>query len=398
MKRSNVARQRRLGGLLLGGMGLALTLGACIIEERKYSRQLDNCYEYCDRIESTCTNNNRVYDSVEACLATCQLMESGIDEGDVTNNTLSCRLSKLRAGQIEGQQCAQVGPGSNGQCGSSCRALCELRRQVCSGVTSTTTQSDVNDIDLCEAQCQALSDINSPGVDLSGDTVHCRLAYVAKAAVSAEEAAINCSHSQIRPFPGEDPATAACSDVGPVPLEKSVECQKYCDLVTAACTDSFAVYTSAAQCLDTCMLTMEPGEPGDQTLDTIRCRRYHAYFALIEPAEHCLHASPTGDGHCGTENCTGHCRILQRACPGEFAAKYPVATACDAECAGLSGARRDQFALPPVGSVRYTVEPAPTGNTLMCRAFHAVEALTAPAEESRVMHCTAALGGGACGG
>lgn len=399
----------RVGWRLVGGLGwLALALGACIIEERKYSVQLDNCWEYCDRIEQSCGGSAKVYDTTEACLATCMLMESGTDVGDTTMNTLSCRLERLRGG-IEGQQCAQVGPGGNGACGSNCRALCALRSQVCSGVSpGTTEQSDVNDVAKCENECQGLSELDAPGVDLSGDTVHCRLAYVARAAVSPEAAAVNCSYSQIRPVRGEDPATAPCSD--PSGLDKNTECEKYCDLVTAACTGEYAVYTSNNQCLETCRQTMEPGEPGDETEDTIRCRRYHAYFALIQPDQHCLHASPTGDGHCGTENCTGYCRILQQACGEDFERQFGATSgttdgglaACAAACLPdpitgtpkISSWKRDEFALPPTGS-RYQVDPPPTGPTLMCRAYHAVQALTASVQD-RPMNCAAAFGGGVC--
>lgn len=393
MGRSIVTRQRRWGWRLFGGMGfLALALGACIIEERKYSQQLDNCWEYCERIDQSCRNAAKVYETNESCLATCLLMESGGDVGDTTGNTLSCRLERLRAG-IEPQQCAAVGPGGNGTCGSNCRALCSLRSKVCPSEVSIAEPGELSEEERCESQCLGLSEVDGPGVDLSGDSVHCRLAYVARAAVSPEQAALHCPHSQIRPVPGEDPTTAACSDAPGLP--KELECQKYCDLVTNACTGQYAVYGSESQCLDTCLRTMEPGEPGDQTLDTIRCRRYHAYFALLEPETHCLHASPTGDGHCGTENCTGYCRILQTACPGEFAAEYADAAACASECSQLGGAKRDEFALPPMGALRYQVNPAPAGNTLMCRAFNAVEALTG-AESARPALCAAALGGAPC--
>jgi hypothetical protein len=390
------ASQRRLGWRVAGGLGwLALLLGACIIEEREFSQQLFDCWEYCDQLDTYCTGNSRVYSQREACEATCELMDPGGDIGDSTVNSLSCRLDRLGAG-IESQECPLVGPGGGGACGTNCQALCALRSQVCRNVPS---EQDPADVAKCESDCLGLydrGDMDALEADLSGDTVQCRLAYASLAAISPELALEHCPHSQIRPAPGENPATTPCSD--PPSTDVDTECEKYCQLVTTACTGSFAVYQSEDQCLDACTKTMVPGEPGDERLDTIRCRRYHAYFSLLQPEAHCLHASPTGDGHCGTENCTGYCRLLQAGCGDRFATEFGVAagtadgglSTCVSSCMTLDGSGRDEFALPP-GVPRYALNPPPTGNTLLCRAYHAVEALTDPAS-----HCEAAFGRGAC--
>jgi hypothetical protein len=407
--------RRHFGWRLVGGLGwLTLALGACIIEAREYSAQLEDCWDYCNRVEARCTGPNAVYESREVCEATCMKMEYGGEIGDTTTNTLACRLNLLQQG-IEGTQCKQVGPGSAGECGNNCQALCALRKKVCAGVSSTTEQSDINDTDKCEEECSALWDrdaLDAAGTDLGGDTVQCRLVYASRAALSPEEAAKHCEHSQIRPTPGENVETAPCSDP-PLTDDQELECQKYCQLVTTACTGEFALYSGNGngkeQCLKTCRDTMVPGQPKDQTLDTIRCRRYHAYFALIAPAAHCLHASPTGDGHCGADNCTPYCRIAQEACPAAFAAQFGAGgatveggiAACAAACVPLTpegpaqilGGKRDEFALSPAG--RYQVAPEPTGDTVMCRSFHAVQALNSSGDAQQ-MHCAAALGGAPC--
>src|SRR5262245_24045610 len=109
-------RRRRLGWRLLGGLcWLTVALGACIIDEHKYSQQADDCWRYCDSLESYCTGFSRVYENRETCLATCSLMD--YDAGDVpltTANTLSCRLDKVGDRRIESNECPLVGPG--GRC------------------------------------------------------------------------------------------------------------------------------------------------------------------------------------------------------------------------------------------------------------------------------------------
>jgi hypothetical protein len=92
-------------------------------------------------------------------------------------------------------------------------------------------------------------------------------------------------------------ANSPCDDLPGAP----VPCDVYCNLVMTACTDEFAMYESERQCLDVCEI-LPPGTAEDETDDTVACRRYHSYNALAAPAAHCLHAGPTGDGHCGTEN------------------------------------------------------------------------------------------------
>ncbi|MEY2930926.1 MAG: hypothetical protein RL033_1675 [Pseudomonadota bacterium] len=413
LRRASRFGRWRFGFRVVASLGwLTLALGACIIEERGFSQQLSDCWEYCNRVGDRCTGDNTVYENREVCNATCMQMQNGGEIGDTIGNTLACRLALLRAG-IEPTQCEQVGPGSAGECGNNCTALCALRKAVCANVTSQTEQSDVNDTVKCETECAALFEresFDASDTDLRGDTVQCRLVYVSRAALSTEEAALHCEHSQIRPTPGENTETAPCSD--PPLTDAALECKKYCELVTTACTGEFAMYDSAEECLNTCAETMVPGLPKDQTLDTIRCRRYHAYFALIAPEQHCLHAGPTGDGHCGAENCTPYCRIAQEACGEEFGRAFdPTVSASDgglAACAAtclpetpdgpakILGGKRDEFALAT--PERYHVDPAPTGNTLMCRTFHAIEALdrSMEAQAARPAHCAAAMGGAPC--
>ena len=137
---------------------------------------------------------------------------------------------------------------------------------------------------------------------------------------------------------------------------------------------------------------LDQGLKGDQGSDSVRCRRYHAYNALGKPIEHCTHAGPTGDGHCGNGNCTDYCKIAKEGCPLAFAEQFPTAGVdeCQQRCASLDGALIDTFR---DGEQRYTVHPPPVGNTLLCRTYHAVAAL---ASKDSMTECAAAFGGAPC--
>jgi hypothetical protein len=291
-----------------------------------------------------------------------------------------------------------VGPGGGGVCGTNCESYCELRAKVCSNVPFYGVgPDDPRDVSSCLSRCAALPDLGDFDAerDRTGDSLQCRLLYLSEAAISQESAAKYCEYSQIRPSPGEDPLTAPCSDADDVAPEAL--CDSYCGLVTSACVDDLAMYESTEQCLAVCGL-LEPGVAGDQTQNTVRCRRYHAYFSLLEPEAHCMHAGPTGDGHCGPDNCNSYCRIAQAACPAAFADAFGAAAgaelaACESSCLELPGARRDEFALPPGTTARYRLEPPPTGNTVLCRSYHAVAALTNQGDPAL---CAAALGESPC--
>jgi hypothetical protein len=396
-------RPRRLGWKLAGALGwLVVALAACIIEERSYDQQFADCWGYCDTLETSCTGLNRVYENRDTCIATCMVMDYDLaDVASTTANTLTCRLDRISS-QIESNECPLVGPGGNGACGRNCEALCALRAKLCADIAPGADDAPATDTAQCEADCAVLydrNDMDASSEDLIGDTVQCRLLHVSRAALNPAEAARHCEASKIRPTPGESPETAPCSD--PSNMDKGLECEKYCSIVMTACTDQFAVYRDKAQCLSACDRTMVSGERGDQDVDTIRCRRYHAYFSMPLPDRHCLHASATGDGHCGEarDNCTGYCRVLETACGERFATAFPGggatvgggAAACVQQCSALGGAGYDGFALPTPPLQRYAINPPPTGNNLMCRAYHAVEALSDP-----TTHCAAAFGEGEC--
>lgn len=375
--------------LVLGGLGLMLALGACLIDERKYDSQLALCTDYCTQVEAKCTEPYTVYDRPGACMAVCMQMDPGDSFGGLDGNTVSCRLNRLgQQGFEAATHCAQVGPGGNGYCGSNCDALCTLRGQACGTVAGQAEMLDVVNYDICTHNCEPLPDLKSFNTsrDRTGDSVQCRLVHAAESMVSHALAVEHCYHTQTIPFPGEG---VPCSDEET--LSKEEDCQKYCKLALGACTNELAVYEDEAQCMSVCRL-LDQGRKGDQSDDSVRCRRYHSYSALGTPTEHCTHAGPTGDGHCGRGNCPGYCRIAKEACPSAFAGQFAAGDMdeCQQRCASLDGARIDTFR---DRAQRYTVHPPPVGNTLLCRTYHAIAAL---ASKDSMTECAAAFGGAPC--
>jgi hypothetical protein len=389
---------------VLGALGLMLALGACLIEERKFDQQLASCTEYCTAVEARCTEPFKVYDRPDACMAVCMQMELGDTLGGVDQNTVACRLARLGQEDFEkATHCAQVGPGGNGVCGSNCEALCTLRQQVCGQIesqASPVSQNDVTNYDVCMHNCQPLPDSGTfdAARDRSGDSVQCRLVHLSESAISHSLAVQHCEHTRTIPLAGE---TVPCSDEAPdasgvaseKALTKEEDCQKYCGLAMGACDNEYAVYESVPQCMSVCRL-LDQGLRGDQKEDSIRCRRYHSYAALADNVEHCTHAGPTGDGHCGGGNCPDYCRIAKQACPTAFAGQFAAGDVgeCEQRCASLNGASANSFR-DREGGDRYTVNPPPVGNTLLCRTYHAIAALASPSSETE---CAAAFGGAPC--
>jgi hypothetical protein len=377
--------------LLLLLVLFGLFFGACIIEEREFDKQARDCNDYCTLVEDKCTNNYKVYNRRDDCMAVCALMDTGDVLGRSERNTLACRLERLHTEDEPDIVCPEVGPGGNGTCGDDCDALCTLRQQVCTDIEGQETQRDLRNKDTCLQQCRLLQDepsLDASTRDLVGDTLQCRLVHISEAAISKTLATTHCVHTQPVPEPGEG-IKAPCSD--PEVLDQGLACEKYCRLVMGACTNELQVYDSAEQCEEVCAL-LEPGLKGDIELNTVRCRRYHSYAAVTNPEEHCTHAGPTGDGHCGTENCSAYCRIAKQGCPTQFAVVYGGTAAagdlgsCPTDCPTLNGADRDGFHQP---DARYTVSNVPVGNNLMCRTYHAVKALAVPNDP---VECPNALG------
>jgi hypothetical protein len=161
--------------------------------------------------------------------------------------------------------------------------------------------------------------------------------------------------------------------------------------VGIACRDTNAQYETTTvndeQCLAACT-SLPPGANEDTSVNTVGCRLYHAYNALLDPETHCPHAGPTGDGHCGTVNgsdnsiCESYCQIVAAACHDDSLAAFQTAT-CASVCNSLPDAKRNSSYAVAAGQAG--------GNTLSCRMLHAVRAAAGDTSS-----CSAALGNAPC--
>jgi hypothetical protein len=129
-------------------------------------------------------------------------------------------------------------------------------------------------------------------------------------------------------------------------------CEDYCKLTQTACVAGNRVYDDNEQCLSVCQkgfakpAGVEKEKP-DSALDTLQCRRWHAYFALTtDPVVHCGHAGPGGDGHCGKQ-CEVFCGLLKAGCKKRFDTEYGAnadTAECVKDCGDLAGFK-DSYSL-----------------------------------------------------
>src|SRR5262249_37946282 len=93
-------------------------------------------------------------------------------------------------------------------------------------------------------------------------------------------------------------------------------CARYCDLVTANCTQDQAQYASHEDCLAFCkhLPLQQPARDSADHADSVECRQYWADTpARTDPKEFCLAAGPFGGNVCGYR-CTAFCDVVLSAC------------------------------------------------------------------------------------
>jgi hypothetical protein len=248
----------------------------------------------------------------------------------------------------------------------------------------------LGDLDKCNAACQGIRDrtrdegntgstslysaADDKARDHFGDTVQCRIFHAV--AASAPKADItHCWHAALSPH--------ARLDVGSTnpclaePEQTEPRCTDYCRLVMVACTGDLKVYDSEPQCQAGCGSSAFPAgnvkddRPPEMAThkNSLGCRYTHAYNALVSAQGnakvHCGHASPAGDGTCGTA-CEAYCYQLFATCPNEAKDKHDVAQ-CTAECNASAAA-----------SLPYSIKLAKSGADLLaCRLYALTEARAA---------------------
>jgi hypothetical protein len=358
--------------LLFGALSQAL--GACQslagIEPRTYD---DPCAAYCALAKEVCTGSAQLYATDDTCYGVCKLLKVG-DPNEPTGDNLACRTKQLQLAQQTNEPggaasyCAHAGPVTNGVCASNCTTYCSLFTAACpAGVEPAN----------CVDRCAGLEDTGGFDVNSNyyGDTLQCRFVHISVATLNPSE---HCPHAAL-------PADGPC--LGMDPTTVIPDCDSFCHLEMTECTGENQQYESDAQCHDVCN-ALTKGTADDQTGNTVACRKYHSYNALLDPDTHCSHTGPGGEGHCGatttpdsgdTGNCDSYCMLLAAACKSDFDTAFTDQAACALACTQVQGAA------PNSG---YSI--AATGNNLQCRLLHVSRALSDSTE------CAAAEGAAPC--
>lgn len=133
-----------------------------------------DCASYCGAIQTACTGTLAQYESVNACLGTCEHLPVGA-LGDMTGNTLGCRVYHTDfARQDPMTHCEHAGPAGGTMCGTTCEGFCSVAPIVC------PTQWQANN---CAQQCGGLATVPPYSINSVGDTIECRLYHLTNATV-----------------------------------------------------------------------------------------------------------------------------------------------------------------------------------------------------------------------
>lgn len=340
------------------------------------------CHSYCTRIMSDCTGKNTQYSSMYACLGTCNLFGPG-EAGASSGNSLACRLGQLSLAEStngeNGDYCPSAGPSGGTACGTNCESYCALLHKACpTQFNALTTEPAVSTeqqrLSECESKCQAFPTV--PGFDAqsddSGDTLQCRLIQLSDAAADSSQ----CPSAQSSP-------TAPCVD----PATKTPTCVDYCRVVMTACTGALQVYDNSSECQAVCAKLPKGNITDKLGENSIGCRTYHSYNAIIDAKTHCPHAGPGGAGVCDSSYCEAYCTLINAGCSNQpgFSAQYNGSAAgCLQKC--NQGVPTD-----PNG---YSI--ASTGDNVQCRIVHASKAIAAAGTSAVATDCAAAFGGAPC--
>ena len=363
---------------LVGAVATFLWIGGCAsivgIEDHTFDAApvaSKECVAYCDTVAKGCKGVHELYSTHGACLGTCAKLNPG-DDLEPIGNTVACRKKEAqRAIDTNEPQahCQSAGPGGAPSCGNNCETWCALLQQTC--------PKEFSAMPNCPRACAALKDTGTFDLkaDYDADTLQCRIQHLCNATAAPQT---HCGHAALV-------STLHCM----APQDKPPDCAEFCRFNLLGCTGDLAVYESNQQCMAVCA-ALEPGTNGDRVENTMGCRHWHTFNSLIDPASHCAHTAPGGDGHCGidavgkTGNCVSYCVLAEKACGAGFAAKYTSQTACQLDCStqpDAFGAKLDS---------KYRLAAAVSGNTLQCRILYASRALTDDTA------CPSALGQGAC--
>jgi len=239
-----------------------------------------------------------------------------------------------------------------------CASYCGNITVNCVGVNKQYTDSAT-----CMLVCAALPLGLSAG-ETSGNTIGCRQYHTGAAAA---DATTHCIH-------------AGPSGGGVCGGATTSLCEAYCNITKKACVGAAAIFSLDPVCMAACAAFNMSGTIADTAGNTAFCHLYHAGAALADPATHCAHASPSGNGVCGSK-CENYCQISSQTCTGTTNKLYADMPTCLGFCGTI----------PTAGN--YSDQ---AGNSVDCRIYHAsaASALALPN-----VHCPHAShsGGSVCG-
>ncbi|HYJ98108.1 MAG TPA: hypothetical protein VEX14_08600, partial [Burkholderiaceae bacterium] len=282
----------------VGALGTILWMAGCAsivgIEDLTFDAAPSHsraCVEYCTTVAKACKGAFELYSSNDACLNTCDKLNP--DEEPI-GNTVGCRKKEAQfAIDTEEPQahCQAAGPGGAPSCGNICDSWCTLLQKTCPTEFSAMTN--------CSRACAALKDRGTydSQIDYEGDTIQCRIQHLANANGTATAPATHCKHAALV-------SNLHCLAA----QDKPPDCAEFCRFNMAGCKGDLAVWESTQQCMAVCA-ALPPGTNGDRVENTMGCRHWHTFNSLIDPASHCAHTGPGGDGHCGLDvpGKTGNC-------------------------------------------------------------------------------------------
>ena len=147
------------------------------------------CGEYCNLVQSICTDTAQQYPSVVACNAYCESfgrlpLGTASDEG---GNTVGCRIfhSTVASTTDRDLHCTHAGPTGGDICGRWCENYCHLAQLNCTG-----DQQLYPGEAECLNACGAFPFDGAIG-DETGNTVQCRIFFLGIAGTEPPQSAID---------------------------------------------------------------------------------------------------------------------------------------------------------------------------------------------------------------
>lgn len=144
------------------------------------------CDAYCKQFAPTgsaCGAPNLQYGTPDQCTNLCLAFPAGKD-GDTRVNSLACRVTHAQKSAMSpATECVYAGPSVNGGCGDVVESFCSLATAICHAEYPTMEGCKTVATGI---QPGPLYAFGAPGIS-SGNTLSCRLFYVANAAQHKNE-------------------------------------------------------------------------------------------------------------------------------------------------------------------------------------------------------------------